>query len=114
MYLLILWFVPVYVSLFVYKKTEVYIIYWMGFYLGVLLVSCFIGLLNNSSMSYIFEDLKPLLIFLLLPFISQNINNRRNLEKTIKIIIYGALILALFEFVFVYLLYTKTIDFNEI
>ena len=101
-------------SLFVYKKIEKYVIEWMTLFLLLMGFGVFVGVINNASFSAIFEDIKPMTFFLLLPFISQNINTKKQLKNTVLIITYGAVVLALFEFIFVYLLYTKIVNIDDI
>lgn len=85
------------------NKIDIYI---LTFYTIVFSASISIALISNSKASYIFEDIKPLSYFFILPFFLSFITNQNTVNKIKFAIKYVSLSMAI-----IYLIYIALIKF---
>jgi len=79
----------------------------------MLLIGVTIGLIVGADKKMLWEDVKPLLFFYLLPFFSIAISNEDDLKKIGKTILYSAGIMALIFLMLLVLFWTGVIKFND-
>ncbi len=80
-------------------------------FLAGILMGVITGVLNNAPLHYLWEDVKPLLYFLMLMFFSVTIIEHSVIEKNARIIVLSSLILAVLYFCSLALIHTKAIPF---
>jgi hypothetical protein len=93
------------------KRISVTISTITGLFFLVSVVSISIGWLNGASFALIFEDIKPLSFFLILPFFSCTVKTYSEIEILRKIIIMGAIFLAISYLLTITLIVTGYLDF---
>lgn len=81
-------------------------------FITVTAFSMLIGFLSDASHSLIFEDVKPLSFFLILPFFALTVNDKVILNKISKLIIYSALFLSITYLLVLVLVNTHIIPFK--
>lgn len=69
-------------------------ILWSTVFLLLIIIGFTLGFLNNAPKPYIFEDIKPLTFFFVLPFYSLCINTKNDVDKIISIIKICSVVLA--------------------
>lgn len=100
---------------YIYKKgnVDLYIIYILGAFTFTIILSIIIGIINEASTLLIYEDVKPLMFFFNILFFSITIETHEDIMRTIKIIKYSSVFMAVFYLSFVILLFFKYVDFIE-
>lgn len=81
------------------------------FFLLLITLASFIGIINSADFSLILTDIKPLLFFFLISFFYIVINDHNDLDHTISLIKKCSIFLSISYLVVIFLLSTKLIDF---
>ncbi|NQX55239.1 hypothetical protein HQN86_16575 [Pedobacter panaciterrae] len=100
-----------FIFLSITKRTEPPIFYWTFFFFLLTAFSSAMGLINGASFNDIFEDIKPLSFFLILPFFALCINNKEKVDYAINIIKWSSLMLGVIYILLVLLIVLRIIPF---
>lgn len=103
--------VSTFVVLIFKKRISITITSIIGLFFLISLISLSIGWLNGASFALIFEDIKPLSFFLILPFFSYTVKTYSEIEVLRKIIILGAFFLATSYLLTITLIVNGYLDF---
>ena len=100
-----------FIFLSITRRVEVPVFYWTFFFIILSAVSVFMGLFNGAGISKVFEDIKPLSFFLILPFFALCINSVEQVDRTIRIIKYSSLLLGIIYLIVVLCIVVGIIPF---
>jgi hypothetical protein len=100
-------------SIIITKRIEKYVAVIATLFTATLLLPLLVAILNNNPVSFILDDLKPLVFFYTLFFFSLSIKNITQIKLTNQIIKTSAIILATVYLLIIVGIYTGLLDFNR-
>jgi O-antigen ligase len=108
-YLFAIPFSFVYISLS--KTVDRYVIYLTLVFTVLLIIGIVLGIINSSPPDLIMEDVKPLLFFYVLPFLSVAIKHKADLIRISNVIKWSSIFLALLYIMVIIMIVTQVINF---
>lgn len=111
---MIFYIVAIIVSIFlILNHNKIYhdINYLVAFFLLLTILSSLVGLINGAEINLIFEDIKPLLYFLMIIPFSFFIKNKKGIKLVATLIKYSSIIMAIIYFIYLFMMLTGRIDF---